>query len=107
MRDLDFNQPMEETLFKQKRGFYPLQAMDPSNALAESSVINSGISKSLGNKYYFEVPDVPFIKTNFTNRINYSNVLLQSSFANGNRIFESKNYQDYTMEYGALVKLEE
>lgn len=105
MRDLDFTRPAEEVIQRQKRGFYPLQGMNKYNHLPESDVINRGISKSLGDKYYFEVPDVPFIKTNFSNRIYYSAILQQSSFANGNRIFESKNYQDYTMEYGALVKL--
>ena len=107
MRDLDFTRPAEEAIHKQKRGFYPLQAMSKYNALPESSVINNGISKSLGDKYYYEVPDVPFIRTNFSNRIHYSLPLQQSSFTNGNRIFEGRNYQDYTMEYGALVKLVE
>ncbi|MGV8961767.1 MAG: hypothetical protein ACOH2V_00030 [Candidatus Saccharimonadaceae bacterium] len=105
MRDLDYTQPMEEALHKQKRGFYPLQAMSPKNSLPESDIINNGISKSLGNKYYFEVPDVPFIKTNFATRIYYSNLLQSSAFTNGNRVFESSNYLDYTREYGSLVKL--
>ena len=107
LRDLDFTRPEEEALHKQKRGFYPLQALDKSNPLPESDVINQGISKSLGDKYYFEVPNVPFIKTNFSTRIYYSNALQRTAFTNGNRIFESKNYVDYSMEYGALVKLVE
>jgi len=107
MRDLDFSRPMEEALHRQKRGFYPLQSMDKNNHLPESNVINNGISKTLGDKYYFEIPDVPFIKTNFATRIFYSNVLQNSIFTNGNRVFESKNYLDYTREYGSLVKLVE
>ena len=107
LRDLDFRSPEEEAVHRIKRGFYPLQAMDKQNPLPESTVINSGISKTLGNKYYFEVPDVPFIKSNFSTRIYYSNPLQKSAFTNGNRVFLSKNYTDYTMEYGALVKLVE
>jgi len=107
MRDVDFSYPTEEALHGKKRGFYPYNAMDMSNNLPESDIINHGISKSVSNKYYFEVPDVPFIKTNFSNRIYYSNLLQTSSFTNGNRVFKSQNYQDYTMEYGALVKLVE
>lgn len=107
MRDIDFSNPDEEALHGKKRGFYPYNAIDMSNNLPESDIINQGISKSISNKFYFEVPDVPFIKTNFSNRIYYSNLLQTSSFTNGNRIFESQNYQDYTMEYGALVKLVE
>lgn len=105
MRDVDFSRPEEEAVHKVKRSFYPLQEIKASNKLPESTVINSGISKSLGNKYYYEVPDVPFIKSNFSNRIYFSDVLQESSFKNGNRIFRAQNYQDYTNEYGELVKL--
>lgn len=107
MRDLDFSRPAEEAIHKMKRGFYPLQEAKDSNRLPESTVINAGISKSLGDKYYFEIPDVPFIKTNFSNRIHYSDILQESSFKNGNRVFKNQNYQDYTREHGALVKLVE
>lgn len=107
LRDLDWNQPMEEAVHRVKRGFYPLQPLDPKNALPESNVLNSGLSKSTGDKYYFEIPDVPFIKTNFATRIYNSNILQTTAFTNGNRIFESRNYQDYTREYGALIKLVE
>ncbi len=105
MRDVDFSRSEEEAVHKMKRSFYPLQSPNPSNKLPESKVINSGISKSLGDKYYFEIPDVPFIKTNFSNRIYYSDILQESSFKNGNRVFKAQNYQDYTREYGAIVKL--
>ena len=105
MRDIDFSRPQEEAIHKMKRGFYPLQSAKPSNKLPESNVINTGISYSLGNKYYFEVPDVPFIKTSFSTRIHYSDILQESSFKNGNRVFREQNYQDYSNEYGALVKL--
>ena len=105
LRDLDFSMPEEEALHRVKRGFYPLQSMDKSNSLPESSVINSGISKTLGNKYYFEVPEVPFIKSKFGTRIYYSYPLQQSAFTNGNRVFEASSYEDYTMEYGSLIKL--
>ena len=66
MRDIDFSNPEEESIHKQKRSFYPLQSSDNSNKLPESKVINVGISKTLGDKYYMEIPDVPFIKTDFT-----------------------------------------
>lgn len=105
MRDVDFSRPEEEAIHKMKRSFYPLQSPNPSNKLPESKVINLGISKTLGDKYYFEIPDVPFIKTNFSNRIYYSDILQESSFKNGNRVFKQQNYQDYTREYGALVSL--
>lgn len=107
MRDVDLSNPSEEALHGMKRSFYPLQSMDRGLKLPESKVINKGLSKTTGDKFYFEVPDVPFIKTNFSTRIHYSNVLQQSSFVNGNRVFLSKNYQDYTTEHGAIIKLVE
>ena len=107
MRDLDFSRPEEETTHRIKRGFYPIQSINESNRLPESDVINSGISKYLGDKYYYDIPEVPFIKTSFTNRIHYSDLLQESIFKNGNRIFRASNYQDYTMEYGSITKLVE
>ena len=107
MRDIDFSQPQEEALHGMKRSFYPLQSIDRKLKLPESKVINKALSKTVSDKYYFEIPDVPFIKTSFTTRVHYSNVLQESTFVNGNRVFMLKNYQDYSLEYGALVKLVE
>lgn len=107
LRDQDFNNPSEEAIYKRKRSFYPYSSEDLNNNLPESTVINKGISNTLGNRQYFEIPDVPFIKTSFTNRIYYSNLLIDSIFKDGSRVFESQNYQDYTLEYGQLVKLVE
>ena len=107
MRDIDFNNPMEEAIHGSKRSFYPYRTADPDNHLPDSDIINIGISKTSSDKFHFEIPDVPFIKTNFTNRIHYSDVLINSSFQNGHRVFKANNYQDYTMEYGSLVKLVE
>ena len=107
MRDIDMSRPEEEATFNMKRSFYPLQSMEKSITLPESRVINNGISKTTGDKYYFDIGDVPFIRDTFSTRIYYSNILQQSIFVNGNRVFLTKNYQDYSMEYGALVKLVE
>lgn len=107
MRDVDLSRPSEEALHGMKRSFYPLQSIDKDLTLPESKVLNRGISKTGGSKYYFELPDIPFIKEDFPTRVYYSNILQQSTFVNGNRTFLSKNYQDYTMEYGSLVKLVE
>lgn len=107
LRDVDLSRPQEEAIHKTKRSFYPLKAMNKNNKLPESRILNSGISKTSGDKYYFDLGDIPFIKTSFTTRIYYSNILQQASFINGNRIFLSKNYVDYSLEYGGLVKLVE
>jgi len=105
LRDEDSSNPVEETLHKRKRSFYPYASADVTNNLPDSNIINRGISRSLGSRYYFEIPDVPFIKTYFTNRIYHSNLLVDSVFKDGSRIFELQNYQDYTMEHGQITKL--
>ncbi len=107
MRDVDLNNPQEEALHGMKRSFFPLQSMEKSINIPESRIINNGISKTTGDKYYYDLGEIPFIKDTFSTRIYYSNVLQQSTFVNGNRVFLSKNFQDYSMEYGALVKLVE
>lgn len=107
MRDIDITRPQEEAVFKMKRSFFPLQSMEKSVNIPESRIINNGVSKTTSDKYYYELGDIPFIKDTFSTRIYYSNVLQQSTFVNGNRVFLAKNYQDYSMEYGALVKLVE
>lgn len=104
-RDIDFSQSSEESIHNMKRSFYPLQGVSLDNRLPEASLINKGLTSYFGNKYYFELPDVPFIKTINNTRIYYSNVLQESNFKNGNRIFQDQNYQDYTNEYGSIVKL--
>lgn len=105
MRDLDSSNPAEEAVHKVKRGFFPLQQINRYNHLPESGVLNSGISKTLSDKYYFEIPDVPFLKTQFHNRIMYSDIHINDAFKNGYQVFKTNNYQDYTMNYGAIVKL--
>lgn len=105
MRDVDFSRPDEEAIHKVKRSFYPFNNMDRSIPLPDSTKINAGISKTTGDKKYFEIPEVPFIKTNFSTRIHYSNLLVKGVFDNGHRVFLAKNYLDYSREYGALVKL--
>ena len=105
MRDIDFSRPEEEAVFGTKRKFHPFQKADSSSKLPESNILNQGLSKSLSDKYYYEVPDVPFIKDTFTTRIHYSNVLVDSAFKNGHRVFKAQNFQDYTLEHGKLVKL--
>jgi hypothetical protein len=107
MRDVDLNNPQEEALHGMKRSFFPLQSMEKSINIPEARIINNGISKTTGDKYYYDLGEVPFIKDTFSTRIYYSNVLQQSTFVNGNRVFLSKNFQDYSIEYGALVKLVE
>ena len=48
---------------------------------------------------------MPAIKNVFQTRIAYSDIAIGDAFKNGYRVFNSVNYRDYTMNYGAIVKL--
>jgi hypothetical protein len=66
---------------------------------------NKGFTKSVSDKWNFELPDVPHIKNWFGTRIMYSDIHINDGFKNGFRVFRGTNYRDYTREYGEIVKL--
>ena len=101
--------PTEKGLTGRVRSFYPLQAMDASGEgkIPESDLHNSGYNKSVGDKYYFETPNVPAIKNKFHTRILYSDISVNDAFRNGYRVFKGLNYRDYPLTYGSLIKMVE
>lgn len=109
IRSLDYSRPDEEALTGIKRGFYPLQpiSVDGNSKIPESSVINKGFGSTTGEKIQFTLPDVPYIKNRFDNRIIYSDIAVNDSFKNGFRTFRANHYRDYPRTYGGLIKLVE
>lgn len=109
MRDYDGSRVEESLLMGNNRSFYPLAPMsaDGGYKLPDSTVFNNGISQQLSEKAYFEQPDVPYLKTNYQNRICYSDVSVMDAFKNGYRSFQDTNYQDYSNEFGGIMKLVE
>lgn len=107
MRSTDLSYTSELGLTGKSRGFYPLQAMSTTgeSKIPESFVINSGISSTTSDKYYFEVPNVPAIKNKFHIRVMYSDINVNDSFKNGYRVFKLSSYRDYPLTYGSIVKL--
>jgi len=107
MRDIDFNNPAEESVHGKKRGFYPLQAMNSNDNLPESNIINGGANVTLSKRPNFIIPDVPFIKNKFDTRILYSDIHTTDAFKNGYRVFSAGHYRDYTKIYGSIVDMKE
>lgn len=107
IRSLDNEYPEEEALTGHKRGFYPYYGMsvEGSMKIPESSILNTGLSQSLGERWNFPVPDVPYIKNHFQNRILYSDIHVNDAFKNGFRVFQAMSYKDYPMTYGSITKL--
>lgn len=109
IRSLDESIPDEKALMGSSRTFYPLTAcsVDGEFKMPESFVINDGFGKNTGAKYYFTLPDVPYIKNKFDNRIAYSDIAVNDAFKNGYRVFQFTHYRDYPRVYGGLMKLVE
>ena len=59
----------------------------------------------VGQKINAVVPNVPYIKDQFDNRIMFSNVQINDDFRNAYRVFQGLSYKDIDRHYGAIVKL--
>ena len=107
IRTLDGSNVDESAMTGNDRGYYPYFPMSVNGTYKkpESQIYNSGFSKSLSEKWNFELPDVPHIKNWFGTRIMYSDIHINDGYKNGFRIFRGQNYRDYTREYGEIVKL--
>lgn len=108
LRDTDPNNPTEEALVGHKRTFYPYSDMcvEGNYKIPESDQYCPGFSTSTGYKNNFIIPNVPYIKDSYQTRIMYSEPNNEEQFKNGYREFKTLNYQDYTSQYGGLMKLE-
>lgn len=97
----------EVSLTGHSRAFYPYSGMsaDGSYKIPEALCYNKGFNKSLSERHNFEVPDVPAIKNDFTNRISYSDIHVNDAFKNGYRTFRGTHYRDYPKTYGQITKL--
>ena len=73
--------------------------------MEESYLLNDGLSATVGRKRYNLMPDVPYSKSEFSNRIMFSNINVTDSFTNGYRTFQGLAYKDYDKQYGAITKL--
>lgn len=109
IRAVDDSDEDETALTGHPRGFYPYYPISGEGAYKtpEALCYNKGFEKSLSERYNFEVPDVPAIKNDFTNRISYSDVHVNDAFKNGFRVFQGTHYRDYPKTYGSITKLVE
>jgi hypothetical protein len=89
IRALDPSFPTEEGLTGHKRGFHPYYpaSTEGSFKMPESFVHNGGYNMTVGEKYNFILPDVPYIKNEFVTRILYSDIHINDAFKNGFRVF--------------------
>ena len=105
LRALDRFHVDEMALFGAPRSFYPLSGASATNKVGDSYLLNDGLSATVGRKRYKLMPDVPYSKSEFANRIMFSNVHITDAYTNGYRTFQGVSYKDYDKQYGAITKL--
>lgn len=107
IRTLDSSNIDETAMTGHPNGYYPIQPMSVEGVYkkAESQIYNKGFRRSLGDRWNFELPDVPHIKNWFGTRIMYSDIHVNDGYKNGFRVFQGTHYRDYTREYGSITKL--
>jgi hypothetical protein len=73
--------------------------------IAESDKINKAAKISVGPKYYETLPDMPFIKEEYFNRIYFSLVDIGGTAANEWKEMLAHKYIDVDKQYGSITKL--
>lgn len=107
IRTIDKSNVDEYLMCGNYRSFYPNygQLASGGQKIPDSAQYNKGFTKSVSEKYYFEVPDVPYIKQEFQNRIVFSDIHINDAYKNGFRVIRTMNHKDYPMTYGSITKL--
>ena len=107
VRTIDKSNVDEYLMCGNYRSFYPNygQLASGGQKIPDSAQYNKGFTKSVSEKYYFEVPDVPYIKQEFQNRIVFSDIHINDAYKNGFRVIRTMNHKDYPMTHGSITKL--
>lgn len=108
LRSVDRFHTDEIALLGSPRSFYPLNGASTAtgNKMEESFLLNDGLSASVGRKRYNILPEkTPYTRSEFANRIMFSNVNMTDAYTNGYRTFQGVSYKDYDKQYGAITKL--
>ena len=107
IRTIDKSHIDESIMCGNYRSFYPNygQLANGNQKIPDSDQYNKGFTKSVSEKYYFEVPDVPYIKQEFQNRIVFSDIHINDAYKNGFRVLRTMNHKDYPMTHGSITKL--
>lgn len=107
LRSVDSFHVEEMSTLGAPRSFYPLNGGSTAsgNKMEESFLLNDGLSGTVGRKRYNLMPDVPYRRSEFANRIIFSNINITDVFYNGYRVFQGASYKDYDKQYGPITKI--
>ncbi len=107
IRTVDKSHVDEYLMCGNYRSFYPNygQLACGDQKIPDSDQYNKGFTKSVSEKYYFEVPNIPYIKQEFQNRVVFSDIHINDAYKNGFRVIRTMNHKDYPMTYGSITKI--
>ena len=107
MRSEDSLNTTEYALMGNPRSFYPKTGISTKSGvkIAESYLQNQGYTTTLSEKRNVIYKDTPYNRTDYSNRIMFSNVSVKDSFENGYRTFQGLSYRDIDAQYGAITKI--
>ena len=107
LRSVDSFHVDEMSILGAPRSFYPLNGASTTtgNKMEESFLLNDGLSATVGKKRYNLFPDVPYKRSEFANRIIFSNKNITDVYYNGYRVFQGVSYKDYDKQYGPITKI--
>ena len=109
LRCEDDSNASELALIGHARTFAPASWFNVSGEykVPESTLFNTGYNSTTSDKYNFILPDIPYIKNDFTNRVMYSDIHITDAFKNAYRTFNISDYRDYSKEFGSLIYITE
>ena len=107
LRSEDSLNTTEYALMGSPRSFYPKTGISTKSGvkIAESYLQNQGYTTTLSEKRNTIYKDAPYNRTDYSNRIMFSNVSVKDSFENGYRTFQGLSYRDIDAQYGAITKI--
>ncbi len=97
----------EMSLLGNPRSFFPLAGISAEcgQKIEESWLLNSGYNATVGRKTNLLNQKLPYQKTDYSNRVMFSNIAVKDSFSNGYRVFQGASYRDIDNQYGEITKL--
>lgn len=107
LRSEDTLNTAEYALMGNPRSFYPKTGISTKSGtkLSESYLQNQGYNTIVSEKRNAIYKDTPYDRTDYSNRIMFSNVSVKDSFENGYRTFQGLSYRDIDAQYGAITKI--
>ena len=107
IRSEDRQHTDEISLMGNSRSYFPLTGISAEcgQKIEESWLLNDGYNSTVGRKTNLLNQKLPYQKTDYSNRIMFSNIAVKDSFSNGYRVFQGASYRDIDNQYGEIVKL--